>query len=72
MEAITEGKKYHINTLDGTLVRNRQDIANEFNKYFLSIAKNIIIDQNYITFISKMIILPCIIYYSLSQLLSQI
>jgi hypothetical protein len=29
----------------GTLVRNNQDIVNEFNKYFLSIAKNII-DQN--------------------------
>jgi hypothetical protein len=34
----------------GTLVRNNQDIANEFNKYFLSIAKNIIINQNDIVF----------------------
>jgi hypothetical protein len=33
--------------IEGTLFNNHQDIANEFNKYFLSIAKNINIDQNY-------------------------
>jgi hypothetical protein len=32
--------------IEGTLVRNHQDIADEFNKYFLSIAKNIINDKN--------------------------
>jgi hypothetical protein len=32
--------------IEGTLVSNRQDIADEFNKYFLSIAKNIIKGQN--------------------------
>jgi hypothetical protein len=36
--------------IEGTLVRNHLDIANGFNKYFFSIAKNIIIDQNDITF----------------------
>jgi hypothetical protein len=36
--------------IEGALVRNHQDIANEFNKYFLSIAKNIIKEQNYIVF----------------------
>jgi hypothetical protein len=32
--------------IEGTLVKNRQDIADEFNKYFLSIAENIIKDKN--------------------------
>jgi hypothetical protein len=42
------GNSNHAITLniEETLVRNHQDIANEFNKYFLSIAKNIIVDQN--------------------------
>jgi hypothetical protein len=32
--------------IERTLVNNHQDIANEFNKCYLSIAKNINIDQN--------------------------
>jgi hypothetical protein len=32
--------------IEGTLVRNCQDIANEFNKYLLSIAKKYFKDQN--------------------------
>jgi hypothetical protein len=52
LEAIKIGNRDQAITLniEGTLVRNHQDIANEINKYFLSIAKTIIIDQNYITF----------------------
>jgi hypothetical protein len=49
LESNKTGNTVKVKTLnvEGTSVNNHQDIANEFDKYFLSIAKNINIDQNY-------------------------
>jgi hypothetical protein len=53
-------------------VSNHQVIANEFNKYFLSVAKNINTNQNYPNGHKLNTTTPCIIYFSLLRLLSLI
>jgi hypothetical protein len=48
LEANKTGNTEKVNSLniDGKLISNHQDIVNAFNKYFLSIVKNINVDQS--------------------------
>ena len=48
LETNKTGNTEEINTLkiDGNTISDRQEIANAFNKYFLTVAKNINMKQN--------------------------